>query len=295
MSERTVRVELEDVVDAMGLGMDVPGEAWLDTHTGSVCFDEISERGDEARASDRARYVPIPRRTSRDDFEAMQRFATSVDDAGLRARLGDALRGRGAFGRFRDALRTNRALEAAWFAARDAAHATAARSWLESLGLAGLVIASRPTPAAAAAPPPTRAEAPSAPPIGLLDLLLFGAPDGKTEVLDGRAFRVVHVDSNAEARRLFERLARELCALFGCDWRRRYVAQTAVFALDRATLKVAGRTVTLEVAVESAVWMRFSERSPKDAFELERDGSCSELDDGGLPDHGEGRARGGPR
>jgi len=51
------------------------------------------------------RYLPIPQNGSADSYQDMVAFIETVEDEKLRALLGVAIQGRGAFGRFKDVLR----------------------------------------------------------------------------------------------------------------------------------------------------------------------------------------------
>jgi hypothetical protein len=57
---------------------------------------------------------------------------------------------------------------------------------------------------------------------------------------------------------VFGRVARELCALLG-QRERPPLDDVSTWAVDRAAQRVEGRTVELEIRVEPAFWLRFSE------------------------------------
>ena len=64
----------------------------------------------------------------------MERFTETVQDEHKREMLDVALKGRGAFRRFKDTLiRVN--LQTEWYAIRDAAYAEVAREWCERYGV----------------------------------------------------------------------------------------------------------------------------------------------------------------
>jgi len=106
-------------------------------------------------------------------------------------------------------------------------------------------------------PPAATRPGPGRPTVGLLDLLLLGAPDGKTELIDGRVLRTLVAPSPSEARAVFKQVARELCAFHGLAWRKRFVEGTSRFDVERAHLSVADRTVDLEIEVSTALWRAF--------------------------------------
>ena len=183
----------------------------------------------------------------------MRDFAASVDDEELRERLEYALSGRGAFRLFRDIVFRDGELRANWLRARQAALLAEATRWLAENGIEP-VYTLRPL-----APPPAPAPAPRKPsPVTLLDLVLLGAPDGKTELIGGRVRRVVTLRDASEARRAFKSLARELCELSGKDWRRRFIEGRSDVSFGRGHLSVHDTTVELELEVPRAVWDTFS-------------------------------------
>jgi hypothetical protein len=107
-------------------------------------------------------------------------------------------------------------------------------------------------------PPRAEQRAPAPPKIGLLDMLLLGAPDGKSELIDGRVLRVITLANSSEARGVFKQLARELCAFFGVEWRNRFIEGKSVFEIERAHLRINGKGVELSIEVPPNVWRSFS-------------------------------------
>jgi hypothetical protein len=86
----------------------------------------ILEAGDD--------YLPLPDRFEIDEYRMMERFAAGVADPAVRAELEDALRGRGAFRRFKDAVR-GFGLAEQWYRHRDRGYEEVARDWCEAHGL----------------------------------------------------------------------------------------------------------------------------------------------------------------
>jgi hypothetical protein len=86
----------------------------------------ILEAGDD--------YLPLPDRFEIDEYRMMERFAAGVADQAVRAELGDALRGRSAFRRFKDAVRRF-GLAEEWYRYRDRGYEDVARAWCEAHGL----------------------------------------------------------------------------------------------------------------------------------------------------------------
>jgi hypothetical protein len=95
-------------------------------------------------------------------------------------------------------------------------------------------------------------------PLELLDLLLLGAPRGKTELIDGQVLRQVWARTPAEARGLFESLARQICAYHHFDWNERHVEGRTSFDLGRMHLSVADTCIELWVDVAVSAWRVFS-------------------------------------
>ena len=81
------------------------------------------------------RYVEIPMRPSYEGYDLMIEFAEGVKDPKLQRDLQYALRGKGAFRRFKDRLRDYPDVEKEWFAFRDAGDRGYVKEWLESIGI----------------------------------------------------------------------------------------------------------------------------------------------------------------
>ncbi|HVH43945.1 MAG TPA: hypothetical protein VM925_16445 [Labilithrix sp.] len=172
----------------------------------------------------------------------------------IRDKLEIALRGKGAFGRFRDVVSRYPDLEADWQAARQEALLAIAERWLrDDLEIEPVYTLTRDErPETRPAPP-----APKAPQIGLLDVLLLGAPDGKTELIDGRVLRRLPAATRSDARRAFKALARDVCASNGVEWRKRFVEGKDTFDLGRMHLAVHDDGVELSVDVPRSSWDAF--------------------------------------
>ena len=82
-----------------------------------------------------ARYVEIPVRPSHEAYEAMARFTEKVKDRNLQNRLSSALKGKGAFGRFKDTLREYPEIEKGWFKFKADRDKEEVKDWLESIGI----------------------------------------------------------------------------------------------------------------------------------------------------------------
>ena len=79
-------------------------------------------------------FIPLPSKFDIHEWSIMERFARSVADGDVRDELEAALHGRGAFGRFNDALH-RRGMTDAWYRYRDAALEEIAIEFLEAHGI----------------------------------------------------------------------------------------------------------------------------------------------------------------
>jgi hypothetical protein len=75
-------------------------------------------------------WLPLPSKFDIHEWDIMDDFARSLSDVGQRTTLMDAIRGGGAFRRFKTAIRQLR-VEQSWFAYRAQALENIARSWLQ--------------------------------------------------------------------------------------------------------------------------------------------------------------------
>lgn len=254
MGARKLRIDIDGIIDAATAAPEL-GEPFLDHTTGEVAWrsDLADENDDLGRAieQDPDRFVLVPRYESRDEFDLMRRFADSVGEADVRKLLDVALGGKGSSSRFRDVIGGYPDLEALWREARDAALLEHVKAWLSGIGIEPSFERRKfEAPDIVPRPPETR--------IGLFDLLLLGAPEGKTELLEGRVSRQIGLPGPSEARALFKRLARELCEHHGVAWRNRFIEGESTYEVGRAHLTVEDCTVYLEVDVPSSTWDAFA-------------------------------------
>jgi len=163
---RKVQIKLDDVIEAIALSNE-ESAAYLDTRTGRVevmddqmrslmradtPWDELPdwqrplveigrliEAEEDARfeAADDAgrRFLPLPDQFDVHEWRVMEAFAEGQADAEVWRQLLDALRGRGAFRRFKDTAHRLGVIDA-WYAARDAAYRREAIDWCEAHGVA---------------------------------------------------------------------------------------------------------------------------------------------------------------
>jgi hypothetical protein len=73
----------------------------------------------------------LPDRFEINEYRIMERFCLSIDDEDMRDALCDAIRGRGAFRRFKDRMQVYGMAEE-WYRYRDEALREIARAWCEA-------------------------------------------------------------------------------------------------------------------------------------------------------------------
>jgi hypothetical protein len=149
-----LRVKLSDIIEGMDLQSD-ECFSYLNTATGeviAVTTEELRVAEEEAPLEDfpdwqheairiardiveTDRYLPLPDRFEIHEYQIMERFCLSVDDDDLRDDLCDAIRGRGAFRRFKDRVQAYGIAED-WYRYRDAALREMAIAWCEAHGIA---------------------------------------------------------------------------------------------------------------------------------------------------------------
>ncbi|MFO0746083.1 MAG: UPF0158 family protein [Myxococcota bacterium] len=246
-----LRIDAGDLV--MAFNRSDSERATLDLETGAIAIlgDDFLFDGDAQREDGE----DIPSLDSSEKYAIMERFAEGHADQEVRAHLASALDGRGAFRRFRDAIERWPDVRAAWFDFEFDAVLDEARAWLDDLELDYTLFgAERAAPAPAPVPAPTKAAVPR---VGLVELLLLGAPDGKTELLEGRVARVFVATSPSAARKVFADVARDLHEDAGLGWRKSFIAGKDAVEVGRFRLAVDDRRVSLDVAIDPALWERF--------------------------------------
>ncbi|MPV87949.1 HAD-IIA family hydrolase, partial [Georgenia ruanii] len=105
---------------------------WIDPRTGAIEFCSVD---DSAEDFDERGLVPVEPIDTHESYEIMEDFVASVSSREAREKLGQAIRGRGAFGRFRDRMYDYPDLKEPWFAFRDRRMEQLALEWLAFAGL----------------------------------------------------------------------------------------------------------------------------------------------------------------
>src|SRR2546429_8607501 len=146
-----VQVKLKDIIEGMDFQSDEQS-SFLNLTTGEV----VAITDEELRAAEHGapledfpawqhdairiageiieteHYLPLPDRFEINEYHIMERFCLSVDDDDLRDDLCDAIRGRGAFRRFKDRVHAYGMAEE-WYRYRD--NALREMAWCEAHGL----------------------------------------------------------------------------------------------------------------------------------------------------------------
>ncbi len=150
----TIQVKLQDILEGMDFQSDEQS-SFLNLTTGAVVaitdeelraaeHDEALEdfpewQHDQIRIAremlETDHYLPLPDRFEINEYRMMERFCLSVDDDDLRDDLCDAIRGRGAFRRFKDRVQAYGIAED-WYRYRDATLREIAIAWCEAHGIA---------------------------------------------------------------------------------------------------------------------------------------------------------------
>lgn len=101
-------VDLNEVIDALDLNFDSV-RYFVNTITGQVIcltegedFSDIEEEVEDDFIPDH--YIPLPDNWELDKYEIMEDFCCSLEEGEIQENLLRAIRGRGAFGRFKTAI-----------------------------------------------------------------------------------------------------------------------------------------------------------------------------------------------
>lgn len=136
---RPLRVDLEELAGILE-GDPLSAGGRIDLTTGEVwpqaAVEYALETGeeDEDAADDPERWLPVHREGSREAYRDMESFIASVEDPGRAERLARAIKGRGAFRRFKDELARWPGELERWYGLSDERQRGRARSWLTAAG-----------------------------------------------------------------------------------------------------------------------------------------------------------------
>jgi hypothetical protein len=136
---RALPVDLEELASILeGDPLSVGGR--IDVRTGEVWpqaaidYALETEEEDEDSADDPERWLPVYGEGSREGYRDMELFIASVEDPVRAERLAIAIRGRGAFRRFKDELARWPGELERWHAFSEERQRGRARSWLAAAG-----------------------------------------------------------------------------------------------------------------------------------------------------------------
>lgn len=154
------KVDIGDIALSMELTNQVEESSdFLDTDTGDIVnvlrevFDDLEEENDDAigdypewmeemvenaeaiLSDEDGRYVEIPKLPTHRAYEFMEEFIERLNDKKVQNRLYNAIKGKGAFRRFKDALLEWPEIEGQWFAYRDEMMKREVVEWLRSIGI----------------------------------------------------------------------------------------------------------------------------------------------------------------
>jgi len=105
---------------------DPAANAWLDTTSGAIASGAMPDDGGSEK------WLRIEAIPSREQYRMMERFIATVINPGLRDALQDAIVGKGAFRRFKDAVGRHADERKRWFAFRDALLHRYILDWLKT-------------------------------------------------------------------------------------------------------------------------------------------------------------------
>lgn len=136
-----MKIHLEQVIDMIETADDA-FTYFYDTQTGETVYlqDEIvtGERNEELEElienSPRGRFLRFPTKYDIHEYHIMESFVESLPPGAARQELANAIRGRGAFRRFKNGIYYHR-IEQQWFDYRDQAYREIAIRWCRDVGI----------------------------------------------------------------------------------------------------------------------------------------------------------------
>lgn len=154
---KKLKVDLSELIFEMELGDNMERSGYLDTETGEIIDmpddimravedgesesalverdEDLAETAEQILSDEQNRFLPIPKRESREGYEIMVGFAESVKNKGLQEKLSLALDGKGAFRRFRDVLNQHPDELERWYTFKDDWMREEAVRWLLENGI----------------------------------------------------------------------------------------------------------------------------------------------------------------
>ena len=157
---KKLKVDIDDIALAMESSNEFDESILrLDTETGKLVnvlrsvMDDVEEENEEAindysewmkdmaeeaeavLNDDKERFVEIPKISSDETYEFMERFIWDIKDGRVRNKLLRAINGKGAFRRFKDTISEWPDLEKQWYEYEDDSIKKEILDWLESIGI----------------------------------------------------------------------------------------------------------------------------------------------------------------
>ena len=115
--------------------LEGPARIYLDLETGQIVWPETDEEGEDFFFDEQ--FLAVPQQEDRDEYRDLEDFISSLDDGARRAKLSEAIEGRGAFRRFRNIIHGSGDIELRhawhWFETRRLRERIVA--WLEDAGI----------------------------------------------------------------------------------------------------------------------------------------------------------------
>lgn len=135
---KSLPVDLEELAGILE-GDPVMGGGRIDLRTGEVwpqsAIEYLEEVGElDPDEDDDQRWLDVACEGSRASYRDMEMFIGALGDGRVADRLAQAIHGRGAFRRFKDALADSDDLLARWYGLSDDRHRGRARAWLADEG-----------------------------------------------------------------------------------------------------------------------------------------------------------------
>ncbi|GGP08253.1 UPF0158 family protein [Oceanobacillus neutriphilus] len=135
-----MKIKLEDVIDTIEMATDGV-EHFYNIETGEIIFySEMMFSMKEQRAfkdeleMNQEKYVRFPDQFEVSDYDIMESFIYALPEGKIQDELEEAIRGRGAFRRFKDKVQ-DVGLEEKWFSYRDNEYRQIAINWCEENGI----------------------------------------------------------------------------------------------------------------------------------------------------------------
>ena len=138
MEKRTLNIDLNELCEAME-ERSYDHEYYLDLETGKIIFisnymdDQEARRLKDQIEEESDRYEHIPRAESYEGYEDMVDFIATVDNEHLAELLERAIKGKGAFRRFKNVLLNYPEERERWFEFKDNRMEERALEWLEDI------------------------------------------------------------------------------------------------------------------------------------------------------------------